>query len=92
MSLWFQAILDEKAVVGCSALITLDVARSIVTWDICELIGVRGDDNPVFCGLRYDGFLILNVDMGIFFGSIVFLGTFHLDGSDVHDGVGSVRL
>ena len=35
---------------------------------------------------------MFNVDMGMFFGSLVFLGTFHLDGSDVHDGVGSVRL
>ena len=45
-----------------------------------------------FLGLRWDGFLIWRVDTGISFGALVLLGTFHLEGSDMHEGVGLVRL
>ena len=51
-----------------------------------------GDGSPVFLGLRWDGFLICRVDTGISFGAMVLLGTFHFEGSDVHKGVGLVRL
>ena len=68
------------------------IIRSIVTCDILGLIGVCGDGSPVFLGLRWDGFLIWRVDTGISFGALVLLGTFHFEGSDVHEGVGLVRL
>ena len=35
----------------------------------------------------WDGFLICRVDKGISFGALVLVGTLHLDGSDVHEGV-----